>query len=76
MVERIFSQSKEDLLERVKNAEKDADDPISDGLMNLYWMFPISPVHWVKFYTTGEDEKEIWEYVDEDKKEAQKRERN
>jgi hypothetical protein len=74
MVERIFSETKKELLARIAQSEKESDDPLSDGLMNLYWMFPISPIHWVKFYALDEDEKEIWKLVGEDKKEARKRE--
>lgn len=66
MIERIFDQTKEDLLERVTNAEKEADDLLSDGMLNFYGFFPISPVHWVK-YAMHEDEKEILRILKENK---------
>lgn len=67
MVERIFSETKEELLARVAEAEKEVDDLLSDGVMNLYSVFPISPIHWVK-YAIDEDEKEIEKIVRENKK--------
>jgi hypothetical protein len=73
-IERVFSVSKEDVMERLKAAEEEKTDPLSDGLMNLYWMFPISPLHWVKFYAIGDDEKEIRKIVEshEKKKKSKK----
>jgi hypothetical protein len=59
-----ISKDKEDLLERVEEAEKQKDDLLSDGLMNFYWGFPISPIYWVK-YAMNNDFKEIKELVEE-----------
>ena len=67
-MERVFSASKEEVLERLKTAEAEKTDPLSDGLMNLYHMFPISPIHWVKFYALHDDEKEIRKIVESYKK--------
>ena len=67
-IESIFSVSKEDIMERLKAAEEEKTDPLSDGLMNFYNIFPISPVHWVKFYALDDDEKEIKKIVESNKK--------
>ena len=71
MIEQIFDQTKEDLLERVTNAEKEADDLMSDEMLNFYAFFPISPVHWVK-YAMDEDKKEILKIIKENKEAIKK----
>lgn len=62
-------KEKEDLLERVGEAEKEKDDPLSDGLMNFYYVFPISPIHWVKFYALNNEIEEIKQVLAETEKE-------
>jgi hypothetical protein len=74
MVDRIFSETKEELLARVAEAGKEADDLLSDGIMNFYAVFPISPIHWVK-YAVDDDEKEIAKIMKENKRADQKRTR-
>jgi len=66
MVERIFSQTKKELLARVAAAEREADDLLSDGVMNLFAVFPISPIHWLK-YAMDDDKKEILKIMKENK---------
>jgi hypothetical protein len=44
-VKRIFSRTRKEMLERVVEAEKEKNDPLSDGLMNLFSFLPISPTH-------------------------------
>lgn len=72
MVELIFSETKKELLARVTEAEKETDDLLSDGIMNLYAVFPISPIHWVK-YAMDDDEKEILNIIKENKEADKKR---
>lgn len=62
---RMVNEDKEGLLDRAANADKDNDSPLSDGLMNFYWAFPISPIHWIKFYAIQDDEKEVLRLVEE-----------
>jgi hypothetical protein len=72
-VERVVNMVKRDkagLLHRASEADKDNDNPISDGLMNFYWAFPISPIHWVKFYALEDDEKEIAKLIEENKQQS------
>jgi hypothetical protein len=64
-------ESKVDILERVGEAEKEKNDPFSGGLLNFYWAFPISPIHWIKFYTLNDDLEEIKQMlaqIEEEKK--------
>lgn len=63
-VVRFVEEDKEGLLERVKEAGKEKGDPLSDGLMNFFWAFPISPIHWID-YAIKDDFEEIKELVKE-----------
>lgn len=72
-VERIYSTTRTEMLERVTEAEKEKDDPLSDGLMNLYWTLPISPIHWMKFYALKGDEKEILKQAKEIRKQTKRK---
>jgi hypothetical protein len=38
---------------------EDNDNPLTDGLMNFYSLFPISPIYWLKFYAIDDDALEI-----------------
>jgi len=63
-VERIYSTARTEMLERVTEAEKEKDEPLSDGLMNFYWRFPISPIHWIR-YAMNQDFEEVKQLVEE-----------
>lgn len=65
-----IGNDKKDILERVAEAEKEKDEPLSDGLMNFYGVFPISPIHWAKFYALEDDEKEILRIAEEIKNQS------
>jgi 5S rRNA maturation endonuclease (ribonuclease M5) len=60
-VERVISvaDDKQDLMERVAQAVRHKDDPLSDGMTNFYYVFPISPIHWIQGYAIGGDLEEI-----------------
>jgi 5S rRNA maturation endonuclease (ribonuclease M5) len=60
-VERVLSrgEDKQDLLKRVTDAVRETEEAFSDGLMNFYWVFPISPIHWVQFFALGDDFEEV-----------------
>jgi hypothetical protein len=72
-VDRVLSMIRDDkkgLLQRATEAEKERNEPLSDGLMNFYWAFPISPVHWAKFYALEDDEKEIVKLFEKNRKQT------
>jgi len=57
-IEQIMSLDKSDLLDRLKDAEGETDDPLSNGMINFHSHFPISPVHWIN-YAIEDDREEI-----------------
>jgi hypothetical protein len=65
-----IGNDKENIMNLVAEAEKDKDEPLCDGLMNFYGVFPISPIHWAKFYALEDDEKEILRIAEEIKNQS------
>jgi hypothetical protein len=63
-VEQLFNMAKENQLERATEAEREKDDLLSDGLLNFYAFFPISPIYWIK-YAMKQDFEEIKQLVEE-----------
>ena len=57
-IEQILSSDKSDLLDRLKDTEGETDNPLSDGMINFYSRFPISPIHWID-YAIEDDRQEI-----------------
>jgi len=57
-IEHVMSSNESDLQDRLKNTEGETDNPLSDGMMNFYSHFPISPIHWFD-YAIEDDREEI-----------------
>jgi len=74
-VERVISSietDKNDMLEKVEKTKSEKDNLLSDGFMNFFSVFPISPIHWVKGYALDDEVNEIKQMIAEIEKNAQK----